>query len=77
MSPLRAVTVTKSIHSTLFFSFFFLSFFFVFFLFFCMVEININSSGSQGVTPSGSESERASMDGMEVERRMSCQGVRK
>ena len=41
-----------------------------------MVEININSSGSQGVTPSGSESERASMDGMEVERRMSCQGVR-
>ena len=27
------------------------------------------------MTPSGSESERASMDGMEVERRMSCQGV--
>ena len=76
MSPLRAVTVTKSIHSTLFFCFFFLSFFLFVFSFFCMIEININSSGSQGVTPSGSESERASMDGMEVERRMSCQGVR-
>ena len=77
MSPLRAVTVTKSIHSTLFFSFFFLSFFLCFFFFFfCMIDINISSSGSQGVTPSGSESERASMDGMEVERRMSCQGVR-
>ena len=76
MSPLRAVTVTKSIHSTLFFSFFFLSFFLCFFFFSCMIEININSSGSQGVTPSGSESERASVDGMEVERRMSCQGVR-
>ena len=77
MSPLRAVTVTKSIHSTLFFFFFLFVFFFcVFSFFFYMIEININSSGSQGVTPSGSESERASMDGMEVERRMSCQGVR-
>ena len=76
MSPLRAVTVTKSIHSTLFFLFSFCHFFCAFSFFFCMIEININSSGSQGVTPSRSESERASMDGMEVERRMSCQGVR-